>query len=178
MKLLDKLGKALREALFPEPVIEPERLAVRTATPQDLDRVLFLNSEFAQEQHRLWGISEAALLATRTQLKTASADPRSLLLVGSVDGSVVAYALAEPHPMDVRRALWINGVYVSPPFRRSVLAEMLCRELVARMLRTGAQSAHTRRLIDRHGWISLGTSIRGTEQAEPGARRGSVRVAA
>ncbi|MBM3270583.1 MAG: MBL fold metallo-hydrolase [Candidatus Sericytochromatia bacterium] len=34
------------------------------------------------------------------------------------------------------------------------------------------------RLIDRHGWISLGTSIRGTEQAEPGARRGSVRVAA
>ncbi len=151
MNLGKRVARAFRAALNRASLIEPERLDVRKAAPGDLDRLLALIGAFAREQNRRWGIPEVQMLSSCADVRRALGDPRSLVLVGTIDGAVVAYAMGGPYDSDMRRGLWISGLFVDPEFRASALAELLGRELLSRAPETGARTAYTRlRLRDAY----------------------------
>ena len=135
---------SFRDALSHASDIEPERVAVRPATAKDLDAVVELNSLMANEQSARYEIPVAALLKSRNGFKQAASGKQGLLLVGTVDGRVAAYAYSFPMPKGDELAAWLDSLYVQPRFRRSDLAEWLTRETVSRLKAQGYSEVMTR----------------------------------
>jgi len=108
---------------------------VRVATDADLDRLVLLATEAVDEQRgsrggAVWSRREARRQPATT-LAAALDDPSSSVLVGTLDGAVVGYAVLRLETLDDGGLLGVvDDLFVEPPARGVGVGESLMGELV------------------------------------------------
>lgn len=108
----------------------------RPAEESDLDRLAAMAADAVAEQvggrgGALWSLREARPVPARASLAADLVDPGSLLLCGTIDDSVVGYAVAKLEPLRDGSCLGvITDVYVEPEARAVGVGEMLIDRVV------------------------------------------------
>jgi GNAT superfamily N-acetyltransferase len=97
--------------------------SVRTATPEDLQAVVALATDFVLEQRlqrggAMWEAQEGAALRSLDALRNAIDDPTSLVLLGCIDLVPVGLLLANLEALDDGTLVAVvRGLYVEPDAR-------------------------------------------------------------
>jgi GNAT superfamily N-acetyltransferase len=111
--------------------------AARPATGEDVARLAELVAEAVAEQAegrggRIWSSREARAVPAESSLAALVDDPGVLVLVGTIDGTVVGYAVAVTEELRTGDRLGIvSDVYVDPGAREVGVGEALLDRVVA-----------------------------------------------
>ena len=110
--------------------------AARPATEADIPRLAELAAEGVAEQVEarggaIWSQREARALPAHDSLRAALDDPAQLVLAGTIDDSVVAYAVARQERLRTGALLGIvTDIYVEPEGRAVGLGEALIDRII------------------------------------------------
>jgi ribosomal protein S18 acetylase RimI-like enzyme len=108
----------------------------RPATAEDLDRLAELAAEAVAEQigergGAVWAAREARAIPASATLERDLADPERLVLVGTIDGVVVGYAVVGTEVLrDGRRLGVLSDVYVEDQARSVGVGEVLVDQVL------------------------------------------------
>jgi GNAT superfamily N-acetyltransferase len=111
--------------------------AARPATGDDVPRLAELVAEAVAEQAegrggRIWSARETRPLPAGASLAALVADPDSLVLAGTIDGTVVGYAVAIVEQLRTGDRLGVvTDVFVDPGARGVGVGEALLDQVVA-----------------------------------------------
>jgi GNAT superfamily N-acetyltransferase len=111
--------------------------AARRATAADVPRLAALVAEAVAEQveargGRIWAAREARAVPAEASLGLLVDDPDALVLAGTIDGSIVGYAVAHLEALRTGEGLGVvTDVYVEPGAREVGVGEALLDEVVA-----------------------------------------------
>jgi GNAT superfamily N-acetyltransferase len=111
--------------------------AARPATGDDVARLAELVAEAVAEQAdgrggRIWSVREARAVPAEASLAALVADPEALVLAGTIDGTVVGYAVAVTEELRTGERLGVvTDVYVDPGAREVGVGEALLDRVVA-----------------------------------------------
>ena len=111
--------------------------AARPATGEDVPRLAQLVAEAVAEQAegrggRIWSARETRALPAEASLATLVADPDSLVLAGTIDETVVGYAVAIVEQLRTGDRLGVvTDVFVDPGARGVGVGEALLDQVVA-----------------------------------------------
>jgi ribosomal protein S18 acetylase RimI-like enzyme len=111
--------------------------AARQATEDDLDRLAQLTAEAVAEQAEarggsIWSRREARQVPARDSLAAALADPDHLVLAGTIDGTVIGYAVVGLEALaDGSRLGVVSDVYVEPEARSVGVGEAMIDQVLA-----------------------------------------------
>jgi GNAT superfamily N-acetyltransferase len=111
--------------------------AARPATGEDVPRLAQLVAEAVAEQAegrggRIWSARETRALPADASLAALVADPDALVLAGTVDGTVVGYAVAVTEQLRTGDRLGVvTDVYVEEGARAVGVGEALLDQVVA-----------------------------------------------
>ncbi len=109
---------------------------VRPAVPDDVERLAELTADAVAEQvegrgGRIWSQREARALPATSSLEAAVADPARLVLAGTIDEAVVAYAVTEVEELRTGSKLGVvSDIYVEPGARAIGLGEAMMDRVV------------------------------------------------
>jgi GNAT superfamily N-acetyltransferase len=110
--------------------------ATRLATPDDVHRMAQLASEAITEQvdargGAVWSVREARALPAEASLADAVADPDVLVLVGTIDDVVIAYAVARVEELRDGSFLGVvTDIYTEPEARAIGVGEAMIDEVI------------------------------------------------
>jgi L-amino acid N-acyltransferase YncA len=110
--------------------------AARPATPDDVDRLAVLAADAVAEQVEarggaIWSQREARALPAHDSLRAALDDPEQLVLAGTIDDAVVAYAVARQERLRTGAILGVvTDIYVEPEGRAVGLGEALIDQII------------------------------------------------
>ena len=110
--------------------------AARPAAPDDVDRLADLVAEAVGEQAegrggRIWAQREARALPAHESLRAALDDPDHLVLAGTIDETVIAYAVARVERLRTGALLGVvEDIYVEPEARAVGVGEALMDRVV------------------------------------------------
>jgi GNAT superfamily N-acetyltransferase len=112
-------------------------IRVRPATPQDAEAIHRFISELAEFER---APHEVEVTPETIRAQIGSPDPPFECLMAEVDGSPAGFALFFPNysTWRGRQGLYLEDIYVSPPFRRRGVARALFRRLAAIAVERGA----------------------------------------
>jgi GNAT superfamily N-acetyltransferase len=111
--------------------------AARPATGDDVARLAQLVGEAVAEQAegrggRIWSVREARAVPAEASLAALVEDPDALVLAGTIDGTVIGYAVAVTEELRTGERLGIvTDVYVEPGAREVGVGEALLDQVVA-----------------------------------------------
>ena len=111
--------------------------AVRRATADDVPVLAMLVKAAVDEQRdarggEVWSVREAREVPAEPSLEASLADPDQLVLAGTIDDVVVAYAVARVEALrDGSRLGVISDVYTEPGAREVGIGELLVDEVLA-----------------------------------------------
>ena len=111
--------------------------AARPATGDDVARLASLVAEAVAEQAdgrggRIWSAREARARPAESSLAALVEDPDALVLAGTIDGTVIGYAVAVTEELRTGERLGIvTDVYVEPGAREVGVGEALLDQVVA-----------------------------------------------
>ena len=111
--------------------------AARPATAEDVARLAQLVGEAVGEQAearggRIWSAREARATPAEPSLAALVEDPGALVVAGTVDGTVVGYAVAVTEELRTGERLGVvTDVYVEPGCREVGVGEALLDQVVA-----------------------------------------------
>ncbi len=111
--------------------------AARPATGDDVARLAELVAEAVAEQAegrggRIWSARETRAVPAEASLAAVVADPDALVLAGTVDGTVVGYAVAIIEQLRTGDRLGVvTDVYVDPGAREVGVGEAMLDQVVA-----------------------------------------------
>jgi GNAT superfamily N-acetyltransferase len=110
--------------------------AARPATGDDVPRLAELVAEAVAEQAegrggRIWSAREARAVPADASLAELVADPGALVLAGTIDGTIVGYAVAVTEELRTGDRLGVvTDVYVDPGARAVGVGEALLDQVV------------------------------------------------
>ena len=111
--------------------------AARPATGDDVPRLAELVAEAVAEQAegrggRIWSAREARAVPADASLAELVADPGALVLAGTIDGTIVGYAVAVTEELRTGDRLGVvTDVFVDPGARAVGVGEALLDQVVA-----------------------------------------------
>jgi GNAT superfamily N-acetyltransferase len=111
--------------------------AARPATGDDVARLAELVAEAVAEQAegrggRIWSARESRALPAEASLARLVADPDALVLAGTIDGTIVGYAVAVTEQLRTGDRLGVvSDVFVDPGTREVGVGEALLDQVVA-----------------------------------------------
>ena len=111
--------------------------AARPATGDDVPRLAELVAEAVAEQAegrggRIWAARETRALPAEASLAALVADPNALVLAGTIDGTIVGYAVTVTEQLRTGDRLGVvTDVYVEPGARGVGVGEALLDQVVA-----------------------------------------------
>jgi len=109
----------------------------RLATEEDLPQLAALAAEAVAEQAEarggpVWSQRESRPLPAGPSLAAALADPRHLVLAGTIDGAPIGYAVARLDALRNGKALGVvEDIFVLPEGRAVAVGEALIDQVVA-----------------------------------------------
>jgi L-amino acid N-acyltransferase YncA len=110
--------------------------AARPATPEDVPRLAELAAEAVAEQVEarggaIWSQREARALPAEESLRAALDDPAQLVLAGTIEGTVVGYAVVRQERLRTGALLGVlSDIYVEPEGREVGLGEALVDQVI------------------------------------------------
>lgn len=110
--------------------------AARRARPEDAERLATLTGDAVSEQlegrgGRIWAQREARAVPAHDTLAAAIADPGQLVLVGTIDETVIGYAVTRVEALGDDTLLGvITDIFVEPGARAVGVGEALVNEAV------------------------------------------------
>jgi L-amino acid N-acyltransferase YncA len=111
--------------------------AARPATGDDVARLAQLVGEAVAEQAegrggRIWSVREARAVPAERSLAALVDDPGALVLAGTIDGTVVGYAVAVTEELRTGERLGVvSDVYVEAEARAVGVGEAMLDQLIA-----------------------------------------------
>ena len=105
--------------------------AARRAVPGDVDRLAQLTADAVAEQvegrgGRIWSQREARSVPARRSIDAAVDDPDQLVLAGTIDGTVIGYAIAHVEPLaDGTKLGVVTDIFVEPEARGVGVGEVM-----------------------------------------------------
>lgn len=106
------------------------------AGPEDVERLAQLTADAVAEQvegrgGRIWAQREARAVPARRSIAAAVDDPEQLVLAGTIDDTVIGYAIAHVEPLaDGTRLGVVTDIFVEPEGRGVGVGEAMIDEVV------------------------------------------------
>ena len=110
---------------------------VRPAVAEDVERLAELTADAVAEQvegrgGRIWSQREARQVPAQTSIAAAVADPDALVLAGTIDGTVIGYAVAHVELLADGTGLGVvTDIFVEPEARGVGVGETMIDEVLA-----------------------------------------------
>ena len=110
---------------------------VRPAVPDDVERLARLTAEAVSEQiegrgGRVWSQREARGVPAHASLAEAVTDPGQLVLAGTIDDTIIGYAVARTETLADGTLLGVvTDIFVEPEARGVGVGEVLVEEVLA-----------------------------------------------
>ena len=110
---------------------------VRPAVSDDVDRIAELTADAVAEQvegrgGRIWSQREARQVPAAASIADAVADPDELVLAGTIDGTVIGYAVAHVERLADGTSLGVvTDIFVEPEARGVGVGETMIGEVLA-----------------------------------------------